>query len=95
MAEFDKGDWIVVGRVGAGIAIGSDSGKWIAIVYGPGQHEEAAQNAALIAAAPDLLRAARTAERFMAGFEDDEMQHGINENLALIRSAIEEAERRS
>lgn len=44
------------------------------------------------AAAPALLAALKLAESFMAGFEDDELQDGINDRLATIRAAIAAAE---
>lgn len=44
------------------------------------------------AAAPVLLAALRLAESFMAGFEDNEAQDGINDRLATIRAAIAAAE---
>lgn len=48
----------------------------------------------LFVAAPKLLRELKLAERFMRGFEDDEMQPGINARLSFIRAAIAEAEGR-
>jgi hypothetical protein len=39
-------------------------------------------------AAPRLLEALTRAEGFMSGFEDDELQDGINELLAEIRAAV-------
>lgn len=45
-------------------------------------------NARIIAAAPDMLAALVAAERFMGGFEGDEMQEGIDDRLALVRAAI-------
>jgi hypothetical protein len=42
----------------------------------------------LIVAAPEMLAALELAERFMAGFEDDELQDGINDRLATLRAAI-------
>jgi hypothetical protein len=47
--------------------------------------------ARLIAAAPELLEALGSAERFVSGFEDDEVQEGIAELLAKIRAAIAKA----
>ena len=49
---------------------------------------------ALITAAPDMLAALKAADRFMGGFEGDEMQDEIDERLALIRAAIAKAEGR-
>lgn len=40
----------------------------------------------------DLMVALRLAESFMAGFEDDELQDGINARLAAVRNAIAAAE---
>lgn len=48
-------------------------------------------DARLIAAAPDLLEALVTAERFMSGFEGDSMQVGIEGYLRQIRAAIAKA----
>lgn len=48
-------------------------------------------NANLIAAAPELLDALRSAEAFIAGFEDDESQEGMRDNLLKIRAAITKA----
>lgn len=42
----------------------------------------------------DMLAALRQAEDFIAGFEGDEMQEGIDELLAATRSAIAKAEGR-
>jgi hypothetical protein len=39
----------------------------------------------------DLVEALRKAESFIAGFEDDECQEGINELLGPIRAAIAKA----
>jgi hypothetical protein len=39
-----------------------------------------------------LLTALQSAEAFMAGFEGDELQEGIDERLATIRDAIQLAE---
>lgn len=41
---------------------------------------------------PTVLAALKQAEEFMRGFEDDELQEGINERLATVRAAIELAE---
>jgi hypothetical protein len=37
----------------------------------------------------DLRAALEIAERFMSGFEDDELQDGINDKLAAIRAALQ------
>jgi len=42
----------------------------------------------------ELLAALTAAERFMAGFEGDQMQVGIDHDLALVRAAITNAEAR-
>lgn len=47
--------------------------------------------AMLFRAAPDLLAALDQAESFIAGFEDDELQEGIDGMLAAIRAAIAKA----
>lgn len=48
-------------------------------------------NARLIAAAPELLAALQLAEAFMAGFEGDELQEGMDGKLAAARAAIAKA----
>jgi len=53
--------------------------------------ENALANAALVAAAPELLSALQKAEAFMSGFEGDDLQEGIDEQLAEIRAAIVKA----
>lgn len=45
-------------------------------------------NARLTAAASDMLEALQSAEAFIAGFEDDETQKCIRDNLLQIRAAI-------
>ena len=42
----------------------------------------------IIAAAPAMLDALRTAEEFIAGFEGDEMQEGVDDMLQAMRAAI-------
>lgn len=59
------------------------------------QYDAATANAILIAAAPELLDALRAAENFMAGFEGDELQDGIDQRLATVRAAIAKADGRS
>lgn len=39
-------------------------------------------------AAPAMLAALQWAESFVSGFEDDELQEGIDDNLSMIRAAI-------
>jgi hypothetical protein len=53
--------------------------------------DELFANAALIAAAPDLLAALERAEGFISGFEDDDTQEGVTEMLAAIRAALANA----
>lgn len=52
---------------------------------------EVLETARLLAAAPELLEELEAAEEFMAGFEGDETQDGINSKLASIRAAIAKA----
>lgn len=53
-------------------------------------------NRALLKAAPKLLEALAEAERFIAGFEDDEAQEpSINPMLERIRTIIAEAKGRT
>jgi len=53
--------------------------------------EEARRDAKKLAAAPTLLAALTKAERFIEGFEGDEMQEGVGDLLAEIRDAINAA----
>lgn len=53
---------------------------------------EAARRAVLYLRAQGTLDALKVAERFMSGFEGDEPQEGIDEQLAAIRSAIANCE---
>ena len=52
---------------------------------------EGRANYRLIVAAPELLEALQSAEAFIAGFEGDELQEGVSELLAGIRTAIAKA----
>jgi len=54
--------------------------------------QEAERRAALAELPLILLASLKLAEDFIAGFEDDELQDGINERLATIRNTIKEAE---
>jgi hypothetical protein len=45
-------------------------------------------NRRLIAASPELFEALQIAEEFMASFEGDEAQHGMEIKLAIIRNAL-------
>ena len=54
-------------------------------------HIRAELHRQLIAAAPDLLEACNMAEAFMAGFEDDPAQEGIDVKLRIIRNALAKA----
>jgi hypothetical protein len=47
--------------------------------------------AAAEAASVALLAALKTAEAFISGFEDDELQEGVGEILATMRAVIAEA----
>lgn len=48
-------------------------------------------NRALIASAPELLEALTAAEEFISGFEDDQAQDGINEQLTAMRIVLSKA----
>jgi hypothetical protein len=63
----------------------------LAIVMG----DRAEADVVLFAAAPELLRELKIAERFMRGFEGDEVQKGVDARLAGMRAAIAKAEGRS
>lgn len=41
--------------------------------------------------APELLNALEVAEKFMSGFEGDELQDGVDHSLSIVRSAITNA----
>lgn len=51
-------------------------------------------NARLITAAPELFTQLKVAEAFMAGFEGDKTQDGIDDHLRTIRDAIAKVEGR-
>ncbi|MCY1648150.1 hypothetical protein OVA11_14090 [Caulobacter sp. SL161] len=67
-----------------------------ALAYATGDHpaEEQLANARLFTASPKLLIWAQEAERFIAGFEGDELQDDLGLLLKGLRSAIAEAEGR-
>ena len=73
-----------------------DGRRWIRDAAGIGvlrvQIGASTDDARAAAAAPALLEALKLAESFMAGFEGDEMQDGIDERLATIRAAMAAAE---
>lgn len=74
-----------------------DGRRWIRDAAGIGvlrvQIGANPDDARAAAAAPALLAALKLAESFMAGFEDDEAQEGINDRLATIRAALAAAEK--
>ena len=95
MSAHTKGPWRA-GRNGSVVADepvlemnGSDAVEY----YGGHLIAEsiAAKNVPIIVAAPALLTAAEKAERFIRGFEGDELQEGIGELLAELRGAIAKA----
>jgi transketolase C-terminal domain/subunit len=49
-------------------------------------------NGCLLRTAPDLLRLLKQAERFVSGFEGDDLQEGIDDLLTQMRRAITLAE---
>jgi len=69
-----------------------DGRRWIRNAVGTGvlrvQIGANPDDARCAAAAPALLAALKLAESFMASFEGDEVQEGIDERLATIRAAI-------
>lgn len=79
------------GAIGYGKLIRDSDGNCIAVMYSGDINPHAAADAKLFIASGALLSAAIIAERFMRGFEGDEMQPGIDEKLAQIRDAIEQA----
>lgn len=97
--EYTAGPWSVEGRpnhfalVKAGalhVAVASA----MPVPGGFAVNGETWANAYLIAAAPDLLAALKVAENFMAGFEGDELQEGIDDMLKQICAARAKAEGR-
>ena len=90
-AKHTPGPWAIDGCVSLGN---------VDVIYGSGRitmmdcendeinDDELFANAALIAAAPDLLAALERAEGFISGFEDDDTQEGVTEMLAAIRAAL-------
>lgn len=91
--QHTRGPWRDAGGIGHGSwIVGADAERVenVAVVYSRASRVGMA-NATLIAAAPELLAALELAESFMAGFEDDEVQEGINERLAAIRAVIAKA----
>ena len=54
-------------------------------------HNQVEARLRLMHAAPKLLEALRLAEHFVSGFEDDELQEGVDHLLATIRNSIAEA----
>lgn len=78
--------WHVVG-----LEIADKNNVFVASVEGELKHPLEQRILTLIAEAPRLLMALELAESFMAGFEDDEVQEGINSQLATIRATIREA----
>jgi hypothetical protein len=72
-------------------AVSDDNGFVIAHCSGPlitMSSERSEGNARMVAASLQMLKALKIAESFMAGFEDDEMQEGINDKLSMMRAAI-------
>lgn len=69
-------------------------GMSLAMIEPTDDASEADANACLIAAAPEMLDALRMAERFMSGFEGDDLQDGIDEKIAATRAVIAKAEGR-
>lgn len=93
--HFQGPEGLSEGRLAASIHHGAVSASVPLIRVGAGRDDDADEvmaNARLIAAAPELLEALRAAEDFMAGFEGDELQEGIDERLTTVRAAIAKAE---
>ena len=83
------GPWSVIDHYDA-YGINDADGEPVCEFWRKGSAANAA-NRALIAAAPELLEALNLAEGFIAGFEDDELQEGMPEMLAQIRTALAKA----
>ncbi len=76
------------GRLGFATLIADIEGHQIATMYSPNINPTAATDAALFISSPRLLEALISAERFVSGFEGDELQRGIDSLLAQMRAAI-------
>ena len=66
-------------------AEGTDIRNAFGVIVGAGLDEV---HSTVFAAAPAMLAALEIAERFISGFEGDDMQEGIDANLAAVRAAI-------
>lgn len=97
-AKYTPGPWKVTGPAGAGIMVGTEPAQrqaWIAVVYGPNVTPEAAGNAALIAAAPEIYEALKLARQCVAycrrAHKDIQYGDGIPVE-AFIDAALKKAE---
>lgn len=85
-AQHSPGPWASTFFYG-NTTVYDSNGKAVANVRG----RKDGQNGPIVTAAPDLLAALEVAEGFISGFEDDDLQEGIESMLATIRAAIEMA----
>lgn len=74
-------------------ALGDSIGA-LALETGDHPYEEQRANAHLFAGSPELLTWAQEAERFIAGFEDDELQGDVGLLLKGLQTAIAKCEGR-
>lgn len=78
-----RGNWVVTDSFDE-TYIGPPEAFAFAIVRGPYQHVLAQA----MSATPELIRALSRAEQFIAGFEEDRLQSGVDELLVQVRAAL-------
>jgi hypothetical protein len=93
---FTPGPWFAGKSEGRGALCVQSESTWICgEIDNESDHrfdsQEAVANAHLIAASPCQNAALIKAERFIAGFEGDELQEGVGELLSEIRAALAKA----
>lgn len=100
MSGHTPGPWQIEGQARGGSLISAGINEYrdgpAAYVAAVLPHSESAiavnpADLALILAAPKLFDALVKAEAFIAGFEGDELQEGIDELLKAVRAAIAKA----
>jgi hypothetical protein len=76
-------EWVIIAATDH-VLLGATGTAPLAIIRGPNR----AALATALCALPDIITALRMAEAFVAGFEGDETQEGIDVLLEAIRIAI-------